>query len=181
MGAAAGGTAWVDLGFCFLAKGDLERAHEFFDKGLTTPTTLGLLNRPRFLVGAALVALARNHLDEAASRVDEARALVEERAMKQWYPLVADAAAQVSFARDEAERAWEHYARAEALALEMAMRPSVWQARAGAAKALHALGRASEADAKLREARAMIDEIAALFEDEKLRAAFVESAARKLA
>jgi len=60
------------------------------------------------------------------------------------------------------------------------MRPMVWQARVEAAKVLDALGRTAEAEAKRRDARAMIDEIAALFTDENLRAAFVESAMRKI-
>lgn len=62
----------------------------------------------------------------------------------------------------------------------MKMRPLVWQAHAGAAQLLAAMGRAAEADAKRQAARAMIDEIAGLFEDDNLRAAFVESARKKI-
>jgi hypothetical protein len=58
----------------------------------------------------------------------------------------------------------------------MTMRPLAWQARAGAARSLVALGRADEAERKQREARAMIDEIAGLFEDEAMRAMFVAQA-----
>jgi hypothetical protein len=61
----------------------------------------------------------------------------------------------------------------------MTMRPLVWQARAGAAKLLAAMGRQDEAAAKRQAARAMVDEIAGLF-DEKLRTAFVESASSKV-
>jgi tetratricopeptide (TPR) repeat protein len=173
--------AWADLGFCALALGNLEGAGEFFQKGLTIPTTQGLLQRPRFLLGSALVALARGQSEEAARFVREARTFVAERAMKHLYPVVAFTDAQVSTARGDPERGLEHFAHAEALALEMTMRPLVWQARAGAAGVLSALGRADEAEAKRREARAMIDEIAGLFEDDTMRALFVESAVRKAA
>ena len=65
--------------------------------------------------------------------------------------------------------------------MRMQMRPLVWQARAGAAQVLSGAGRASEAEAKRSEARDMIDEIASLFEDEKLRGMFLENATSKLA
>ena len=88
--------------------------------------------------------------------------------------------AQVSAARGETERALELFTHAEKLALEMLMRPLLLQARAGSAQLLTAASRESEAEAKRREARATIDEIAGLFEDEKLRAMFVGNATRKL-
>jgi tetratricopeptide (TPR) repeat protein len=180
MGMPAGGLAWADLGFCLLAKGKVDRADELFQKGLSTPAQQGLINRPRFLVGLVYVALARAHFDEAERQVIEARRYVEERAMQHLVPEVALAEGRVRAARSELDRALEQFKQAEAAALEMAMRPLVWQARAGAAKVLDALGRAAEAEAQRHEARAMIDEIAALFTDENLRAAFVESATRKL-
>jgi class 3 adenylate cyclase/tetratricopeptide (TPR) repeat protein len=180
MGAAAGGAAWVELGFCVLAKGDLDHAEEFFQKGLTVPTTQWLLNRPRFLIGMAFVHLARGRTDEAGGLVDQARAFVEERAMKFLFPLVDFADAQVSAARGENERALEQFGRAEELAAAMQMRPLVWQAQAGAARALSALGHAAETEAKRRQARAVIDEIAGLFEDETLQEMFLESALGKI-
>ena len=160
--------------------GDLDRASELFHKGLTISTAPQNLARPQLLVGSAFVALARSNLDDAAKFVQEAREFAEERAMKHLYPLIAFADAQVSAARGEAERALEQFTLAEELALEMQMRPLVWQARAGAAQALSASGRDGEADEKRRAAQAMIDEIAGLFEDEKLRAMFVEGTTQRL-
>ncbi len=179
-GAPGGGAAWAELGFQALAQGDLNRAHDFFQKGLTIPTIQRLENRPRFLVGAAFVALARGQLDEAKKLVAEARAFVEERRMQFLYPLVEFADAHVSAAQADHARALEHFTRAESLASEMHMRPLLWQARAGAAQALSTLGRGSEAETKLKEARDTVDEIAQLFTDEQLKAAFLDSAMRKL-
>lgn len=180
MGAFAGGFAWADLGFCLIAKGDLDRAGELLNQGLSTPTQMGLINRSRFLVGLAYVALARGQLDEAVTHVSKARAYVDERRMKYQYPEVALAQGRVSAARGEPDVALEHFVRAEAEALEMTMRPMVWQARADAARVLIALGRVEEAEVKRHEARAVVDEIAALFADERLRALFVKSANAKI-
>jgi tetratricopeptide (TPR) repeat protein len=177
---SSAGMVWADMGFCILSRGDLDHAQEFFRKGLTVPTPQGLLNRPRFLIGSALVALARNQVDEAAGLVDEARTFAEERAMKHLYPLVALAEAQVRAACGDAQRALENFARAEALALELQMRPLVGLARVEAAKIMSALGRESDAEAKWQGARAMIEEIANLFEDAAMRALYVENASGKI-
>jgi hypothetical protein len=59
-------------------------------------------------------------------------------------------------------------------------RPLVWQAQASAARVMSAMGRTAEAEAKRLQARAVIDEIAGLFEDEKLQEMFVESALGKI-
>ena len=173
------GTAWVDLGLCALKLGDIDRADEFFQNGLTHPTMFMLLEKPRFLVGSAHVALARHNLDDAAKHVNEARAYVEERQMKYLYPEVALADARVSMARGLGDRALEQFDRAETVALEMKMRPAVLQARAGAATALAQLGRTAEAERKRNAAREMMDEMAGLFRDENLRKVFVESAMNK--
>jgi tetratricopeptide (TPR) repeat protein len=179
-GGVGGGTAWADIGFCALQQGNLDQAGELFQKGLTVPTMEGLLQKPRYLVGSALVAVERNRHDEATDFVREAREYAEERGMKHFYPLIAVTNAQVSVARGKAEGALEQFARAEALAITMQMRPLVWQARAGAIRVLSASGHASEAEAKRRAAAETIDEIARLLEDENLRATFVESATSKL-
>ncbi|HLF28278.1 MAG TPA: adenylate/guanylate cyclase domain-containing protein [Anaerolineae bacterium] len=180
LGVPGGAFAWADLGFCALALGEVNRASEFFQKGLTIPTMFMMLNRPRLLIGAALVALAQHQLDEAARLVNEARAYVEERAMKHLYPLVAMTDAQVSADCGETGRALEQYAQAESLAVSMQMRPIVWQARHSAAQLLSGLGRTAEAEAKRNGARTAIDEIAGLFEDQSLRERYLENMALKL-
>ena len=60
------------------------------------------------------------------------------------------------------------------------MRPLIWQLRAGAARALTALGRDNEAQVKWDEARGMIEEIAAIFEDDEMRVMYVASASAKI-
>jgi tetratricopeptide (TPR) repeat protein len=181
LGTAMGAANWAEIGFCALAAGDVERASELFQKGLTTSTAMKYLARPQLLAGSAFVALAKGDSNEAARLVQEAREYVEERAMKHMYAFVAFAAAQVSAAQGNEEEALQSFSHAEEHALELQMRPLVWQSRAGAAQVLSGAGRASEAEAKRSDAREMIEEIAGLFEDEELRGMFLESAMGKLA
>ena len=181
LGTAQGAMNWAEVGFCALAMGDVERACELFHKGLTTSTAMKYLARPQLLVGSAFVELAKGRSDEAAKLVHEAQQFVEERAMQHLYAFVAFASAQVSAAQGGRDQALDGFTRAEEQALRMQMRPLVWQARAGVARVLSAAGRTSKAEAKRAEARDMVDEIAGLFKDEKLRGMFLEGATRKLA
>jgi tetratricopeptide (TPR) repeat protein len=172
IGLPAGGSVWVELGFCVLARGQIDLAHEYFQKGLTVPTTQMMLNRPLFLLGEVEVALALGQLEAAQQLVSEARTFVEERAMKYLYPRVAMLEAKIEAARAEPDRALARFGQAEALALEMGLRPLVLQARQGAAEVLQATGLTREAAEQQRAAQDMRDELAALFTDEHLRALY---------
>jgi tetratricopeptide (TPR) repeat protein len=142
----AGATAWADLGFLALRFGDLDRADELFDRGLTVPTSFWLTERPRLLIGSALVSLARGEVDSAAERIDEARRYAEERSMRHVEPLVAFAVGQTQFASGDLVGALEQFDRAADLAGEMRMRPLAVEALDGAVNVLGHLGRAEEAD-----------------------------------
>jgi class 3 adenylate cyclase/tetratricopeptide (TPR) repeat protein len=179
-GMPGGGTAWADIGFCALAVGNSQLAAQLFEKGLTLPTIQGLQYRVRFLVGSAMIALTHEQFDEAIQLVSKARSFAEERAIKYLYPLIHLTEAQIRAARGEQETALDHFARAEETGLPMQLRPVVWQARAGAAAVLAALGRTSEAEAQQVAARDMVDEIAGRFTDPLLRGQFVESALGKI-
>ncbi len=174
-GMMGGGTAWADLGWCSLGVGDLEAAEEAFQKGLNHPSMFMLLERPRYLAGLAQLALVRGNTEEALHQAEEALGYAEERGMRHLYPLLALVAGRVLAARGEAGQALSQFERAEQLALEMKMRPVVWQAQVGAAQVLSATGHQQEAGASLEKAREMIQEIAGLFQEETLRAGFLES------
>ena len=176
-GMMMGATAWAEIGFCMRAAGKLDEAIGYFQKGLNFPSVTINLERPRLLVGAALVALESGRLDEARKSVAEAKAFAEQHEMKNLYPLVFLAEGRVTEALGQAERALIAFARAEEVALPMNMRPIVWQACARTARALAAAGREEEAKAKHGQAKVMAQEIASLFADEALRERFVENAA----
>lgn len=171
-----GATPWADLGLSFLILGQVQKAKELFAKGLEQRSMMMHLERPRLLIGAALAAVAEHRLEDAELTLAQARQYIEERGMKNHFPALALAEAQALASREGSEGALRKFGEAEAAALEMGMRPIVWQARAGAAKELELLGRTGEAEAKRAEAQAMVEEIAGLFADEQLRAAFLESA-----
>ncbi len=73
MTASGASSAYADLGFSALAVGNIETASQMFNNGLTRPTILGLLEKPRYLIGLALVALAQKQMDDAVKQIQLAR------------------------------------------------------------------------------------------------------------
>lgn len=178
---SGGGTAWADVGHCALALGDLQTAEASFQKGMNVPSMFMRLEWPRYLVGMALIGLARGQLDEALAQVNAAHTYAAEREMRHFYPLIALTRGQVHARRGEHEQALAHYAAAVEVAQSMQMRPILWQAHAGAARVIAATGRQQQADVHRAEARRVVDKIAALFQDDRLRSAFVAGAQSALA
>jgi predicted ATPase/class 3 adenylate cyclase len=175
-----GGTAWADLGFCALTLGDLDIAEEVFYKGLNYPTMFKLVERPRYLIGSAQLAMLRKDLDLALELAEEARSYAQERQMRHLYAFIDIHLGQVYAVRGEGERALAHFQQAETIAGEFRFRPLVWQARAGTARVLDTLGRTEEAQALRKSAQEIIEEIAAEIQDERLRRGYLQSALRKL-
>jgi class 3 adenylate cyclase/tetratricopeptide (TPR) repeat protein len=180
VGGMSAANGYADLGFCALELGYPDLAADYFERGLSQPSVSMYLMRPVLLAGSGLVALVRHQPEEALNRVNAARAYAKEHEMLHFYSLVELIAGQISSARGEHEKALEQFNRAEEMAMDMKQRPTVWQARAGAARVLSGLGRDSEAAEKRQQAADMIDEIAALFQNEEYRALFLESAHKKL-
>lgn len=176
-----GGTAWADVGFCAMALGDLDIAEASFEKGLNVPTMFMRLERPRHLVGLALVRLHRGRPDEAISLVGEARAYLHEVGLRHLSPLVELVAGRIHVGSREFELALGCFQRAEAEALVLGMTPTAWQAQAGAAGALAALDQPAAAEEKRQAGQAVIDAIAARFRNATLRDSFHTSALARLA
>jgi ATP/maltotriose-dependent transcriptional regulator MalT len=160
--------------------GDLRLAEDSIQKGLNFPTVYSFIEKPRLLAGAALLALTKGELEEANRRIEEARDYAEERGMRQFYPLIALIQGKVQVACGEIESGLESLDRAVSLAGSLDMRPTVWKAFAAASEALFAAGRDGEAKVKSEAARAVIQEIAGLFKDPDLRAAYLENALGKI-
>jgi tetratricopeptide (TPR) repeat protein len=172
-GQAGGGTAWADLGFCAMAVGDLEAAEVSFQKGLNHPSMFMLVERPRHLAGMALIELRRGRTSEASRYVAEAQAYAGERNMKSLEPLLAFVSGQILAAQGATGPALEALERAEVLGLQMNLRPIVWQARLASAEALEAAGLTVEGAGERAAARAIVEEMAALFADPTLQEAFL--------
>jgi len=73
------------------------------------------------------------------------------------------------------------FEQAESAALKLGMRPAVWESRLAAAELLEQAGQEEEAQRKRAEARATIEEIAVLLQDETLREAYVGHTLEKIA
>lgn len=176
----SGGTAWADLGFCALAQGDLVLAGEMFDKGLHVPTMFTLVEQPRHLVGAALLACARGELDLASRLAGEAQAYAAERQMHHLLPLAALTVGKIRIACGELTAGLQAYMDAESSALGLGMRPLAWQAMAAAGDALEAAGQNEPAMEKRTAAQSLVIEIADQISDPDLRLIYRRSALAKV-
>jgi tetratricopeptide (TPR) repeat protein len=87
---------------------------------------------------------------------------------------------KVHYAKGDYEGAIEDFSRADVSALEMDLRPIIWQARANAAKALEISNQNGLAQGKRSQALETIDEIKNLFEDQELRNKFAINAMGEL-
>jgi class 3 adenylate cyclase/tetratricopeptide (TPR) repeat protein len=172
MATMGGGTAWSDLGWCAMALGDAAIAEQSFEKGLNYPSMFMLLEKARYLAGSALLASQQGSHDEALHLAKEACAYVEERAMRHLFPLVRLTSGRVLAANGDHDAALAQFALSEKWAAELTLRPILWQAQAHAARSLQALENPAQAEAKRKDARAVIDEIAKGFTNEELRTAF---------
>ena len=175
-----GGTAWADLGFCALALGDLVLASEVFDKGLHVPTMFTLIEQPRLLAGAALLACARGEFDQALRLAEEAYAYATERRMRHVLPLTSLTIGKIRVARGELEAGSQEFDGAESGALALGLRPLAWQAQAAAGDALAAAGQKQSALEKRTAAQALVIEIADQISDTDLRFTYRRSALAKV-
>lgn len=169
----AGASAWADMGFAALTDGALDRAAELFERGLTRPSMSWLIERPRLLVGSALLALTRGRPDEAERLMREAREFTEQREMRCMMPLLDLADGQVAAAHGNVDGSLALLARSEEAACRMEMRPLVLRAQMTTADLLAAVGRDEEAERKRSEAGRTIQDIAAQLQNEDIRAAFL--------
>jgi len=142
MGIVGGGSAWADLGECAMLLGEFDIAQALFQKGLTIPTIMKHLNRPRFLVGMARVDLAQNQFEQAVANLAMAREFAEAHKMLWTYPMITLAEAEANTAKVNAgslarSSALECYRSARAQAAAMGMQPVARQAALGASKLMN--------------------------------------------
>jgi class 3 adenylate cyclase/tetratricopeptide (TPR) repeat protein len=179
-GLVMGATSWGELGFCAISENNLDQARTLFDRGLTTPTAMMHLERPKLLIGIAYVNLLEDQVVSAEENILEAEKYIDERSMKHYLPLVRLAHGKLHQAQDELDFALEFYAEAEKSALEMQMRPIVHQSRALSAEILNDLNQIEEAKEKNILALEAINEIEELFESQELRNEFFRNAVQDL-
>ncbi|MBI4675455.1 MAG: hypothetical protein HY741_27740 [Chloroflexi bacterium] len=180
VGGMSNGSAWADMGWCALNLGNLDLAHKLFEGALTYPSFFRLVMRPRNLLGLAELAKLRGDFETAQKRIDEARALAEEKAMRPFQAIIALADGKLQAARGLHERALELFADAETRAAALQMRPTILEAQLAAASSFTALGRTADAERKYAQAHALTNEIAALIADDGMRQAYLEQGSLRL-
>ena len=168
----------AEVGFCALMIGEGHRADELFSRGLMESNAMKFLARPQLLVGSALVALGEGRLVDAIKSIEDARAMVNERAMKYYYPLIDLAQGMLHSTSKEHDEALEAFAKSEQMALEMGMRPLALRAQAGIVAELVAAGRESEAEATRERARQTMQEVVAGLSRDDVREQFMASAGK---
>jgi ATP/maltotriose-dependent transcriptional regulator MalT len=114
-------------------------------------------------------------VDEASTLVADARRYAGERKMQHMFALIDFADAQVAATRGDYQTALDLASRAEQSAGAMGMRPLLWQIQALISDSLTTLGQTSAAEAKRRDARATVDDMADFLDDAELRTLFTES------
>jgi tetratricopeptide (TPR) repeat protein len=171
----AGATAWTDLGFAALQRGDVDRAGEYFEKAVTIPTTFWLIERPRALAGSALVCLGRGDIDGAADQVAEAVRFADERGMRHFDPLLTFVDGQIVFVSGDYPGALERFEAAEGQAARMGMRPLIAQSLEAQVMVLNLLGRAEEARVRADRARTLVDEMQAAIHDQEMLGSFQQA------
>jgi len=175
-GKIGGGNAWADLGWCAMTLGDVELADELFTLGMTYPTMMMRVERPRYLSGLALIRLRQGDEPAARQLVAEALAFAEDHGMKNYEPLVRLTLGRVLAAGGQHEAALENFERSAQAAQTLRLRPIHRQAMLAAALSLSALGRTKAATHAEAEATRVAEEIAALFQDDELREAYRRNA-----
>jgi class 3 adenylate cyclase/tetratricopeptide (TPR) repeat protein len=176
----SGGTAWADLGFCALAQGNLSLAGEVFDKGLHIPTMFTLVEQPRLLAGAALLACVQGEFDQALRMAQDAHTFATERCMRHILPLTWLTLGKIRVARGELESSLEAFVEAELAAMTLGLRPWAWQIMAAAGNALAEAGQNKPAHEKRNAAQALVIEIADQISDPDLRNAYQRSTLAKI-
>lgn len=114
---------WCEIGFCASAVGKLEDAGSLFERALNSSSTAIHLYRPQAHVGAGLVALAENRVDEAAEHAQSARSLASEKGMRYLAPQISELEARVEVANGNLEAARPHLEDAEQRAGELGFLP----------------------------------------------------------
>jgi tetratricopeptide (TPR) repeat protein len=180
LGNAFASLVLAEVGFCAIARGDLESAASFLSRGLEAASGSRLFASPQLWLGLGFVSLMRGEIEEAYDLIERARKYAVDHEMRFFYPFAEMALGIFYSGTNQPEVALEHFTEAEELAESMGLLPVLWQTRAGMAAVLTDLGRKDEAEEKRVQARGTVDTIAGRIGDAELRSLFVGNATQKL-
>lgn len=168
-------TVWADLGYANLAMGDIDSAEDDFANGLAAVSATQYWEKPRLLIGSALVAKEVGDQDEAHRLLDEAQAFLLEKELRLFDGELNHARGKVLMTEDRHAEALERLSGAFESATDMGLRPLAVQIAVTAAAAATAAGQSDVANSHEETARILAEEVARSVVDEELRTA-VETA-----
>lgn len=175
LGGFLASTVWADLGHARLAAGDFDGADEDFQQGLGVSAASQYWEKPRLLVGRALVEAERGRPDEAHRLLDQAQTFLLEKEVRTFDAELDHARGVAFLAAGDAAEAAGRLADALELAQRSNLRLLEVQIRADSARAAVVSGDLDFAGAQVAAARSEVEEMAGSVVDETLRASFREA------
>ena len=168
-------TVWADLGYASLAMGDIDLARDDFANGLGAVSATQYWEKPRLLIGSALVSIETGDVPQAQRLLDQIEAFLLEKELRLFDADLDHARGKALLAEERYEEALERLSAAHDAATAMGLRPLAVQIAVTAATAAMALDRGDVAQEYEEGARTLVAEIARSVIDDELRTA-VETA-----
>ena len=164
-------TVWADLGYANLAIGEIAAAEDDFASGMAAASATQYWERPRLLIGSALVAIELDQDDKAHRLLDEAQAFLLEKEIRLFDGALGHARGKLLLSEDRHIEASEQLGDAFDAAMATGLRPLAVRIAVTAAGAAIAAGDSGRAHEREDTARSLVDEIAGAISDGDLRTA----------
>ena len=174
MGGMIASTTWRQLGDASQCLGRDEDAAQDYATGLHASSTTRLWERPKLLIGAAMIDLASGDAAAARRRTEEATAYVMTHGLATYDADVALAVAQIAMAAGELSDAEAHLQRAWDVAVAQGRRLIARDIAVRRSEVARRQGRDEEATGHRAQAAHLTEAMASSFADEALRAAFLD-------
>jgi tetratricopeptide (TPR) repeat protein len=164
-------TVWADLGYANLAMNHVDSAGDDFANGLAAVSATQYWEKPRLLIGSALVAIETGDLAKAQRLLDEVQAFLLEKELRLFDGALGHARGKLLLAESRYDEALEKLTGAFESATTAGLRPLAAQIAVTAATVAAATGDGDVARRNEETARSLVGEMAGAIIDDELRAA----------
>ncbi len=171
LGEYVSSTVWSDLGHAALATGDLDSAEGHFERCLSSSSASKYWEKPRALIGLALVQSSRGNTARGHSLLDEAQTFLLEKEIRSFDAHLEHARGELFLVEGEPAQAAGRLETAGALAAEQGCRVLGIEIAGAAARASAARGDGEAARSHGDAARVGVREVANSINDPELRRA----------
>lgn len=164
-------TVWAEIGYAALARGDLGEAADRFDLGLATPSASQFWEKPRLLLGRALVSTAQDDATAAHRFLDEADTYLLGKEVRAYDGHVLHGRGLALLAEGQPEAAAAKLESALEIAASQRWLRLHAESATAAARARSSMGDTDAARRHLAAARAGVEEMMRSVEDPEIRQA----------